>query len=163
MPGGGIDIGSESIIKGAYRELLEETNLDNIDLVFEKNISLEKIDLFYFIGHISNFEKEITLDYTEHSTYIWAPKKMWLEMDLILDLKSHLEEILTPPIKKQENEHIIVEDSSLIIETDENTLLVDENLTLNEIIEQLLRKGFSTQEVINLLPSFKKHNIKDEN
>jgi len=118
LPGGAIEFGSEGILEGATRELQEETGLSKIELLFQKEYNLKNIDLFYFIGYLndtySNEYQEIFLDYNEHNNYIWASPKMWNQMDLILDLKEHLNEILNKNIASYD-ENIGVEDSFNLI------------------------------------------------
>lgn len=150
LPGGGIEFGKEGISESAYRELKEETGLEGINLNFEREVSLPKIDIFYFIGYLNDSSTQnkqyenIVLNYEEHSSYIWASSKMWNQMDLILDLKDHLKEILNqniePTFSVEEVPNQEIEESFKTIEK-----AFDKNKISKEVFlkarEQYLLKG----------------------
>jgi 8-oxo-dGTP pyrophosphatase MutT (NUDIX family) len=89
LPGGGVDFG-ENIFEAARREIKEETNLKIFDIQFKELISLPEVNIYYFEAYINKNSQNIVLDNKEHKNYIFSSFEEWKNLPLILDLKSHL-------------------------------------------------------------------------
>lgn len=91
LPGGGMDL--DSPFSEAEREVKEETNLVLNQIHYLSLYDLENITLIYFMSNVLSTQV-ITLYDEEHSQYAWVNLNDIFEFDLILDLKSHLVDLL---------------------------------------------------------------------
>lgn len=129
LPGGGMDINSP--YEEAKREVKEETNLDIDNLNFIKSYDLENITLLYFKGCVKEFDV-VTIDNSEHQKMEWVALDQLSKYDLILDLGSHLSEILNIEIPRGEN-----------------LPNMDELNQKLEIIEKAFKEGKVSQDILN--------------
>lgn len=94
LPGGGKD-NIETIKTGAIRETFEETGLRKSDyniLGDPYKVEFPDCVVYYHLATVKPTSKDnIILDEKEHQKYGWFTSEQWLQMDLILDLKTHLQ------------------------------------------------------------------------
>jgi 8-oxo-dGTP pyrophosphatase MutT (NUDIX family) len=96
LPGGKMEIGDESTITGAQRELEEETGIKTI-LDFHSTLEKEDCTIHYHTGLVDN--PIILLDNDEHYNFDWMDPSDEDEYDryeFLKDLKSTLINIFTP-------------------------------------------------------------------
>lgn len=101
LAGGNVDEGENSVV-GVVRETKEEAGIDedkySLLSKHEVVIKAENVKIDYFISELlvadNEIEPFIILDEIEHCNYEFCSVKQWKKMDLILDLKQHLMDIL---------------------------------------------------------------------
>lgn len=97
LPGGKIEM-DEDPKAAALRELKEETNLDGLDAILLGKVVTENAVCYYYEVEVENINI-IVLD-EENDNYQFMSDGEWLGIDLLLDLKEHLLDLLTSGIKK---------------------------------------------------------------
>lgn len=95
LPGGKIEKG-ESPAEAVVREVKEETNIDIISPVLILKKEIKNGSIYYFNCTLKTEDElsKLILDNEEHINQGLYSKEQWLEMNLILDLKSTLKNIL---------------------------------------------------------------------
>lgn len=94
LPGGGIE-GYEDAVSAVKREVYEESGIedDTYTILEVMKVALPDVDIFYYKATLNNpneVQSFIRIDDEEHVQYQWCMKDEWDEMDLILDLKNHM-------------------------------------------------------------------------
>jgi 8-oxo-dGTP pyrophosphatase MutT (NUDIX family) len=88
----------ETLLQTCARETYEETGLKpKVDYVLLGNpyrLELPDCILYYFVSNLINDKATIVLDEDEHDNYVMADKLQFNGMNLILDLKNHLNQII---------------------------------------------------------------------
>jgi ADP-ribose pyrophosphatase YjhB (NUDIX family) len=96
LPGGGMNK-NENCMQSSDRETYEETGIEpsQYKTLRVYRIDLPEVVIFYMLSAMVEVDPIVVLDENEHSQYIWASKNDWSQLELILDLKSHLQQILS--------------------------------------------------------------------
>lgn len=92
LPGGHLDVNEEAMF-GAQRELLEETNIDNIKLYFLHD-SVEDNETHHTYGGVVLDDPLIVLDSTEHSNYMWVDPSLLSSIELLKGKQKQLEDLI---------------------------------------------------------------------
>jgi len=98
LPGGGVE-GYEEAISAVKREVYEESGIEDDTYVILESmkVDLKDVNIFYYkailkdpTGGVQSF---IRIDDEEHVQYMWMKKEEWNQMDLILDLNAHMNQL----------------------------------------------------------------------
>lgn len=94
LPGGKIEQG-ETSEESAVRELVEETNLMNLETIeFTKTVNKEDCTIHYYFIQLDDDIAKVILDNEEHYQYAWIdPYTDLSNYDFLFDLKEQLEEM----------------------------------------------------------------------
>jgi len=99
LPGGHIDPG-ETADQAIVREFEEETNL-KVEEYFEAKVINAPGAMIHYYWVMCDETKPLALLDGESDNALWLSKEQWQEIDLLLDLKEHLNQILTPDYIKK--------------------------------------------------------------
>lgn len=105
LPGGGVE-GYEDIMCAVKREVYEESGIedDTYTILELMQVNLPDVDIFYYKAMLNNpkqVQSFIRIDDEEHVQYQWLDKDEWNQLDLILDLKKHMNDLFKNEIMKQ--------------------------------------------------------------